>query len=111
MEGETPQPRVPGWILIVGSATALGVALLVIPALGSEEIPPPRPPQPGAQAPASEPGRPAEPALAARVGTGPHDLAGTVTDASGHPVTGVMVTADLELGPGLALDPSEQGAA
>src|SRR5262245_62120385 len=36
------------------------------------------------------------PPRAPRAGSGPHDLAGTVTDAGGKPVAGVWVTAELE---------------
>jgi protocatechuate 3,4-dioxygenase beta subunit len=82
---------------MAATAAAAGVLLvylaLAIGRGGAGQIPG-RPTAPGDPAGSSDPG--AEPELRERAGKGPHDLTGTVTDASGKPVSSVLVTAEPE---------------
>jgi hypothetical protein len=98
MEGERPQRRIIEWSLaaVAGAGVMLVVFAIVGLATGDTEAPRGGGPRAGA---VDDPEAP--PPREIREGTGPHELTGTVTDASGKPVGSAWVTGVLELGPGI----------
>ncbi len=100
MDADRPKRPIIEWSLVAvaGAALMLVVVAIIGLATGDAEVPAGGP---GSGAVGAIDDAHAPPPREIREGSGPHELAGTVTDASGKPVGSAWVTAVLELGPGV----------
>ncbi len=100
MDADRPKRPIIEWSLaaVAGAALILVVFAIIGLATGDAEVPGGGP---GATAAGAIGDADAPPPREIREGSGPHELTGTVTDASGKPVASAWVTAVLELGPGV----------
>ena len=97
MDADRPKRPIIEWSL-AGAALVLVIVAIVGLATGDAEAPGPAR---GATAGGAAGDGEAPPPREIREGSGPHELTGTVTDASGKAVASAWVTAVLELGPGV----------
>ena len=100
MDADRPKRPIIEWSLVAVAGAALMLVVFAIVGLATGDAEVPGGASRGTAADAIGDAD-APPPREIREGSGPHELTGTVTDASGKPVGSAWVTAVLELGPGV----------